>query len=118
MNPKIKSICLGILSISPWILFIAFAPFVLNNMTTKTADGFIKNDNFITKYLIIGNLYVFIMIVLFEIYLFKSICIERGKKWLWFFVILLGHVFTLPVFWFIYIRNKTKLNIETKNNKF
>ncbi|MHC4281870.1 MAG: hypothetical protein ACYSWZ_02690 [Planctomycetota bacterium] len=44
--------------------------------------------------------------VFYIVYLFKTDRVPKDKKALWAAVILLGHMFAVPVFWYFYVRKK------------
>lgn len=55
----------------------------------------------------VGNLYVLFVIVCFILYLNRIREIENEKKWLWRVLMAFGHLFTIPVFWYLYIFKKS-----------
>lgn len=65
--------------------------------------GSTKLNSFDIGYLVIGNLYVLIVLVCFLIYLSRLTNIGKEKKWLWRGLMLIGHVFAIPIFWYYYI---------------
>ncbi len=54
-------------------------------------------------FLFIGNLYVLLILVAFLIYLNRLANMTKRRKWLWRALLFFGHVFTIPIFWYIHI---------------
>jgi hypothetical protein len=57
----------------------------------------------LTGFAVAGNLYVLFVIICFILYLNRIKEIENEKKWLWRGLIVFGHVFAIPFFWYLYI---------------
>jgi len=54
-------------------------------------------------YLVVGNLYILFVIICFILCLNNIKNIDKKKKWLWRGLLTFGHVFTIPIFWYLYI---------------
>jgi hypothetical protein len=54
-------------------------------------------------YFVIGNLYIIFVIICFIVYLNRLKNVPKGKKTLWKGLIVFGHAFTIPFFWYFYI---------------
>jgi hypothetical protein len=51
-------------------------------------------------------LLVFILIAIYIVHIFRTDAVSQDKKALWAVVIFLGHVFAMPVYWYLYIWKK------------
>jgi hypothetical protein len=94
---------LGFLAIGPIFAFLVggfvmpeFVSFVSDPVPYMDVADLISTSSL---YSTIGVLGVFAML------LFFGDAVPKGKRLLWFFVLLLGNILVFPVFWFIYYRN-------------
>jgi hypothetical protein len=104
MNPKLSKTLWGLLAFSPWILFLIGVPILIHQVPPDSImmkEG--KLTPFLIGYLVVGTLYVLLIFLIFLIYLGRMKNIDNGKKWLWRGLMFFGHVFTIPIFWYLYI---------------
>ena len=99
MQTNINKKLWGLFAFSPIILFISIAPFILN----KSMQEKIHPNSYDIGFLIITNLYFFVVLICFMMYLQKLEQIENWKKWLWRVLFIFAHVFAIPLFWYLYI---------------
>jgi hypothetical protein len=104
MNPKLNKTLWGLLAFSPWILFFIGVPILIHQVPPDSImmkEG--KLPPFLIGFLVVGNLYVFLLFLIFLIYLGRMKNIDNEKKWLWRGLMFIGHVFAIPIFWYFYI---------------
>jgi hypothetical protein len=54
-------------------------------------------------FFIIGNLYYVMTVLCFLLYLNRRTNMTKWKKWLWRALLVFGHMFAFPIFWYLYI---------------
>jgi hypothetical protein len=104
MSNKFRKTLWGLLAFSPWILFLICVPILIHQVPPESI--MIKGGKlppFLIGYLVVGNLYVLLIFLTFLIYLGRMKNIENEKKWLWRGLMFFGHVFAIPIFWYLYI---------------
>jgi hypothetical protein len=60
-------------------------------------------SSFLIWFLVAGNLYVFIVLLIFIALLHKMKGINNREKWLWRGLMFFGHVIAIPAFWYFCI---------------
>jgi phosphatidylserine synthase len=104
MNVKLKKYLWGLFAFSPWILFFVFVPFILPlSVGMRTAEVAPTPNSIDMGYIIFGNLYMVIVVLCFIFYLNKLNILTKEKKRLWRGLMVIGHAFTIPIFWYHYI---------------
>jgi len=104
MSNKSRKILLGLLAFSPWILFLTVVPILIHVLPPDSImmkEG--KLPPFAIGYLVVGNGYVLFLFLIFVIYLGRMMNVDNDKKWLWRGLMFFGHVFAIPIFWYLYI---------------
>ena len=104
INHNLSKTTWGLLAFSPWILFFIGVPILIHEVPPDLImmkEG--KPTPFLIGFLVVGNLYVLILVLIFLIYLGRMKNIDNEKKWLWRAFLFIGHVFAIPIFWYFYI---------------
>jgi hypothetical protein len=106
MNHKLSKTLWGLLAFSPLILFLI--GFTLVNRSVP--PDLIMKEGELTPFLfiIVGNLYCLLILVIFLIYLGRMEKIDNEKKWLWRGLMFFGNVLAIPIFWYFYIWKENK----------
>ena len=108
MKPQTSKRLWGVFALSPWILFFTVVPFILSKSAEMHSIAGTTNLNSIDiGFVVVGNLYILFVIICFILHLNRIKEIDTDKKWLWRGLIAFGHVFTIPVFWYLYIFKTT-----------
>ena len=94
----------GVLAFSPWIIFITIVPILLFGFHIAPAFDETGKLDLIGKVYGIGlNLCILFVFLCYFIHIGKIKDMEKEKKWLWRGLMFLGHVFTIPIFWYLYV---------------
>ena len=88
-----KKLWWGALAFSPWIIFLTIVPTLLFGF--HVAPG--------TIFGICLNLCILLVLVCYLLYVGRLKTVETEKKWLWRGLMVFGHVFSIPIFWYFYI---------------
>jgi hypothetical protein len=110
MNHKLIKTLWGLLAFSPWILFLIGVPIFIQQVPPDAIvmqQG--KLSPFLIGFLVVGNLYVFLLFLIFLTYLGRMKNISNNKKWLWRGLMFFGHIFAMLAFWYFYIWKKTNV---------
>jgi len=103
MQTKINKKLWGWFAFSPWLLFFAIAPLILN----KSIHENIHPNTYDIGFIVVGNIYFLVVLIGFMIIL-QKLKLENWKKWFWRVLFVFTHVFAIPLFWYIYIwKDKT-----------
>ena len=106
---KGKAIALGIFSIWPFVyMFIFMGFFFLTIVTTFMSTNSPGNDPPIMLKLIFPLHFftmfeIFVLLVIYMVFLFKTDVVPKDKKALWAVVLFMGNMISMPIFWYIYI---------------
>jgi hypothetical protein len=94
MQTNTRKKLLGLFAFSPWILSFVTIPFLLIKSIQQVpyAIGFI----------VILNLYGFVILIYFMIVL-QKLKLKSWKKWLWRALFIFAFAFAIPFFWYEYI---------------
>jgi len=99
-----KKLFWGILGFSPWLLFFTIVPLLLFGFHyVPKMDRTCKLDTIGLIYVIGFNLEVFFVLICYLFYIGKLEGVRSGKKWQWRAFLIFGHVFAIPIFWYLYI---------------
>jgi len=104
MNHNLRKTIWGLVAFSPWILFLIGVPILIHRIPPDLImmkQG--KPTPFLIGFLVVGNVYVLILVLIFLIYLNRMKSIDNEKKWLWRAFSFFGHVLAIPIFWYFYI---------------
>ena len=101
---KIVKIILGVFSFLPLAINIMFLYVIFDHDSALYWYDNFGDIHRGTVFLILGLLVYYIVHVL------KSDKVPKEKRTLWIVVLLLGHMFSIPIYWYHYIW-KEKLNI-------
>jgi hypothetical protein len=99
-----KRLCWGALAFAPWIIFFTIVPMLLFYFhMTPASDETGKMDAIGIAYLIGENLCVLLVLICYLVYVSRLRTMENRKKRLWWGLMVIGHVFTIPIFWYYYV---------------
>ena len=104
MRQTVNKILWGIFSLSPlFMLLIIF--FIIQPLAThiRVEQGITGLNYIDISYFTFGNLYILFVIIAFIIALNKVEAIPNSKRTAWRVFIVLGHVLTIPLFWYLFI---------------
>jgi len=110
---KGKAITLGIFSVWPFLYIIIFMGSIFIMMATTFANNNPSNELPIIIMVIFPLHFftmfeIFVLIAIYMLYLFKTDVVPQDKKALWAVILFLGNVFSMPIFWYLYIWKKLK----------
>lgn len=110
-------IFIGILTCLPITCIVLLPTFIILFRHAVDFGGFFESYPHFLK--ILSHFLSFIalgLLLFYMIYLLKNNRIQNKKKTLWAVILLLGFVFTMPVFWYLYIWREQK-EVEKKYEK-
>ena len=103
-----KKVLWGILAFSPWIIFLTVFPILLFGF--HIAPGLDEQGrlDLIGKVWLIGyNLYILFVYICYFVYIGNLKDMKKGKQWLWRGLTFVGHVYAIPIFWYLHIWKNT-----------
>jgi hypothetical protein len=92
---RLRKLLWGVLAFAPWWGFVLFSVFVWRGTVPLSV---VQRD-----FLIFGNALVLLVLLCFLVQVNHLKAADREKKWLWRGLLVFGHVFALPLFWYFHI---------------
>jgi len=95
----------GVLTLSPFIFMFYFMSVFMADMPMTPGD-FAENKATFDRFFRMGMVFngsVFLLVASYIVYLFRTEHVPKGKKALWAVALFMGHVISMPIFWFIYV---------------
>ena len=113
---KAAKISLGAFTMWPFVYMIIFMSFSFS-MVFRGPGSVGQEPAFDFFKLLFGlhlftMLEMFVLIIIYIAFIFKTERVATDKKALWAVVIFLGNMIAMPIFWFLYIWRETEQSIE------
>jgi hypothetical protein len=108
---KGKAITLAVFTVWPFLYMFIFMGLMATMMVTSFSGSAPPSEPPFLIFVIFPlhfftMIEIFVMIVIYIVFLFKTDAVPQDKKALWAVVLFLGNVIAMPVFWYIYIWKK------------
>ncbi|HBF13034.1 MAG TPA: hypothetical protein DDW49_06560 [Deltaproteobacteria bacterium] len=112
---KSTKLIVGFLNLCPLLYFLLFMGIVVYFFMVSISQGvptFSEDFLGISRKLIILHmlimLEIFFMIIFYIFHLFRNEFVTNDQKLVWLVALILGSVLSMPVYWYLYIWEKTK----------
>lgn len=110
MNNGLK-ITLGLFTIWPFLYLIIFFCAMFGMMMSDFSGGGPSPDPPAAMMIILPlhfltMLEIFALLVIYIVHVFKTDRVREDKKALWAVVLFLGHMISMPIYWYLYIWNE------------
>jgi hypothetical protein len=106
---KPLKVAIGGLSLWPVVYMFLFIAFMFTSIFWMSSDGARHSAGPPLAFLVIFGLHlgtilmVFALLAFYMVFLFKTDRVPPDKKALWAVVLFLGHMFSIPVFFYLYV---------------
>ncbi len=105
------ALVIALLTLAPWafivFFFVTFSTVFAQAQTVQTGGGpsneFFRNFDRIFHLQLLGTGWIVALLIFYIVHLFRTSRVPSDKKALWAVVLLLAHLFAMPVYWYFYI---------------
>ena len=98
---RAAKVLIGVATLWPLVYMLLFAvSFVA--MAMKAGGGLIRFETLFLLHLF-TIVWIFVLLVFYIVYLFRTERVSQDKKVLWAVVLFLGHMLAMPIFFWLYI---------------
>ncbi|MEK6602136.1 MAG: hypothetical protein AABZ09_09670 [Candidatus Binatota bacterium] len=101
---------IGATSCLPFIYLVYFFLTVFSSMGYQGRSP--ENFDFLFRLHLGTMLLIFVLLVFYLVYLFRTDRVPSDKKALWAVVLFMGNMIAIPIFWYLYIWGKGKAKLE------
>jgi len=104
---------LGVLSIWPALTVVIFMAlmiaFTVYSAEVETAENLNHYQCFLMSFLAAGVVLGYIVMIGYIVHIFKGDHVPPKRRHLWLIVLLMGQMWTLPAYWYVYIWRQPEL---------
>ena len=107
-SKRVGVIVLGIFSVWPFVYVLLFLGIVFATALGEfwgigAGETFPLPAAIFFSVHLLTMLEIFILLVIYLVYLFKTDRVAQDKKALWAVVLFMGHMIAMPIFWYLYM---------------
>lgn len=106
LQSKASKIILGISTLLPFIYMAYFISFMFHGINASAGAPDEKSFDFLFNLHLLTMGLTFILLAIYIVHLFRSSSVPNDKKALWAVVLFMGNMFSMPIYWFLYIWRK------------
>jgi len=113
---KTGKILLGIASLWPITYMVIFFSFFIFNFLRIMSGSTTGNHGNLPSWTIlifilhmVTMLWIFVLLVIYIIDVFKNDKVDKDKKALWAIVLFFGNMIAMPIYWYLYIWREPKV---------
>src|SRR2546425_10295096 len=102
------ALIVALLTLAPWAYFVFFFAHFMSRFPAVPTSGappqeFFQDFEAIFRLQILAMLLVLALIAFYIVHVFRTDRVPKDKKALWAVVLFLGHLFAMPVYWYLYM---------------